>query len=149
MRSTTMCDYSLSACNTRDAQVADELISGTIVNEYGSPTTTKGFYTKGMEDVAVCLRPGTEVAFEQDVAFFNKDDCTVKERKVASRVARFREVNEHENYKHHDALEFSDGTVVLLNDLVEGQRCRVLQLPATVKQFHAEGSRLPADVRAC
>src|SRR5262245_11036506 len=144
-----MCDYSLSACKTRDAQVADELISGAIANQHGSRTTTKGFYTKGVDDVAVCLRPGTELAFEQDVAFFDKDDYSVKERKVVSRVARFREINESEKYKHHDALEFSDGTVVLLNDLVEGQRCRVLQLPATVKQFHAEGSRLPADVRAC
>jgi hypothetical protein len=139
-----MCDYSLSACKTRDAQVADELISGAIVNEYGNRTTTKGFYTKGVEDVAVCLRPGTELAFEMDVAFLDKHHYSVKERKVASRVACFREVNESVKYKHHDALEFSDGTVVFLNDLVEGQRCRVLQLPATVKQFHAEGSH-PAD----
>jgi hypothetical protein len=32
--------------------------------------------------------------------------------------------------EHHDALAFPDGTKVLLNVLVKGQRARVLQLPA-------------------
>jgi hypothetical protein len=31
---------------------------------------------------------------------------------------------------HHDALEFPDGTCVLLTDLLEGQEVTVLQLPA-------------------
>ena len=32
--------------------------------------------------------------------------------------------------KHHDALEFPDGRVVLLTRLSEGQEATVLQLPA-------------------
>jgi len=32
--------------------------------------------------------------------------------------------------KHHDALEFPDGQVVLLTDVLEGQAATVLQLPA-------------------
>jgi len=31
---------------------------------------------------------------------------------------------------HHDALEFPDGTCVLLTELREGQEATVLQLPA-------------------
>jgi hypothetical protein len=31
---------------------------------------------------------------------------------------------------HHDALEFSDGQIVLLTDLFEHQEATVLQLPA-------------------
>ena len=31
---------------------------------------------------------------------------------------------------HPDALEFSDGSVILLNELSEGQQATVLQLPA-------------------
>jgi hypothetical protein len=31
---------------------------------------------------------------------------------------------------HHDALEFPNGQVVLLHNLVEGQHTSVLQLPA-------------------
>jgi hypothetical protein len=34
---------------------------------------------------------------------------------------------------HHDALEFPDGTFVLLTDLDEGQQATVLQLPAQPK----------------
>ena len=34
---------------------------------------------------------------------------------------------------HHDALEFPDGTCVLLTDLREGQEATVLQLPAQPK----------------
>ena len=34
---------------------------------------------------------------------------------------------------HHDALEFPDGTRVLLTSLVEGQEATVLQLPAQPK----------------
>jgi hypothetical protein len=34
---------------------------------------------------------------------------------------------------HHDALEFADGTCVLLTDLLDGQEATVLQLPAQPK----------------
>jgi hypothetical protein len=45
-------------------------------------------------------------------------------------VARFRKTNSHNPHAHHDALEFPDGEVVLLTNLLEGQRTSVLQLPA-------------------
>jgi hypothetical protein len=39
-------------------------------------------------------------------------------------------VNKNEPLKHHDALEFPDGRIVLLTQLSEGQEATVLQLPA-------------------
>jgi hypothetical protein len=45
-------------------------------------------------------------------------------------MAIFRQVNKNEQWKHHDALEFPDGHVVLLTQLCEGQEATVLQLPA-------------------
>jgi hypothetical protein len=39
-------------------------------------------------------------------------------------------VNKNEPLKHHDALEFPDGRIVLLTRLSEGQEATVLQLPA-------------------
>jgi hypothetical protein len=39
-------------------------------------------------------------------------------------------VNKDEPRKHHDALEFPDGRIVLLTQLCEGQEATVLQLPA-------------------
>jgi hypothetical protein len=35
---------------------------------------------------------------------------------------------------HHDALEFPDGTIVKVNDLVLGQRARIVQLPAEPRE---------------
>ena len=45
-------------------------------------------------------------------------------------TAIFRQVNKDEPRKHHDALEFPDGRIVLLTQLREGQEATVLQLPA-------------------
>jgi hypothetical protein len=44
-----------------------------------------------------------------------------------------RPVNKDMPRVHHDALEFADGTCVLLTDLREGQEATVLQLPAQPK----------------
>ena len=40
------------------------------------------------------------------------------------------EVSIQQPFKHHDALEFPDGRIVLLTRLSEGQEAMVLQLPA-------------------
>ena len=44
--------------------------------------------------------------------------------------ARFRQIGLDYAAQHHDALEFSNGTIVLLTELVPGQKAIVLQLPA-------------------
>ena len=44
---------------------------------------------------------------------------------------------------HHDALEFPDGKVVLLNDLREGQIATVIQLPAVPHSARAEITETP------
>jgi hypothetical protein len=49
---------------------------------------------------------------------------------LAHSTAIFRQVNKNEPMKHHDALEFPDGRIVLLTKLSEGQEATVLQLPA-------------------
>ena len=42
--------------------------------------------------------------------------------------------------KHHDALEFPSGEVVLLHRSYEGQRATVLQLPVMGAPVRAEGN---------
>jgi len=116
-----MCDYSLHAVATRPAAVADALVSAKF-----KCTTTRGFASLGDPDVAVCLRPGTEIAFENDVEVRR----VLFRRNVRDRLARFRQINLGNPDQHHDALEFSNGKIVLVTDLVAGQRARVLQLPA-------------------
>jgi len=44
--------------------------------------------------------------------------------------AIFRQINKRESWTHHDALEFPDGSTMLLTSLCEGQQATVLQLPA-------------------
>ena len=117
-----MCDYSLHAIATRPAEVAETLVS----TKFQS-TTTRGFASPDNPQVAVCLRPGTEIAFEKEV----QTDGVLFRRNIGDRLARFRQIGLNRPAQHHDALEFSNGTIVLLTDLTPGQRTTVLQLPAS------------------
>ncbi len=120
-----MCDYSLEHVASRPAKVGDKLITTKFAN-----SGTRGFTEVGEPNVAVCLRPGTELAFDKEVerarllGFFPN-------RRTGTRVARFRSVNAENPQAHHDALEFPNGQIVLLTRLAEGQAATVLQLPAS------------------
>jgi hypothetical protein len=56
---------------------------------------------------------------------------------IEGSVARFRQINMDKPRAHHDALEFPNGQVVLLHNLVEGQQTSVLQLPVKKHDVHA------------
>ena len=116
-----MCDYSLHCVASRAAEPAETLI---VSNFYG--TSTRGFASPADPTVAVCLRPGTEIAFEAEAC----REGVLFHRKIGDRVARFRQVDLDNPAVHHDALEFPDGSIVKVNDLVAGQRARIVQLPA-------------------
>jgi hypothetical protein len=133
-RSSAMCDYSLHYVASRPAKVGDKLVSAKFSN-----SITGGFAGVGEPNVAVCLLPGTEVAFEKDVECVSLSKWTTR-RKLRTKVARFRQINKEEPRVHHDALEFPDGQIVLLTRLCVGQHATVLQLPAQAKS--------PADVEA-
>ena len=57
-----MCDYSLHLVASRPAKVGDKLVSTSFPD-----TTTRGFASVDDCNVAVCLLPGTELAFEKEV----------------------------------------------------------------------------------
>jgi hypothetical protein len=59
-------------------------------------------------------------------------------RRLGSRVARFRRVNEDRKFVHHDALELPSEKVVLLTRLLVGQRATVLQLPVAEREKDKE-----------
>ena len=121
-----MCDYSLESIATRAANVGDQLVS----TRFGE-SITRGFAAPGEPHVAVCLRPGTEVAFDREVEIENI--LGRGRESMNARVARFRQIDRETPHVHHDALEFPDGRIVLLTRLVEGQRATVLQLPVTAQ----------------
>jgi hypothetical protein len=125
----SMCDYSLHGVANRPAKTGDKLVSTNFINSF-----TRGFTEVGEPKVAVCLMPGTELAFEQDIEVehvFRKMLPRFGFGRTGQRVARFRQVNVDRPDTHHDALEFPDGRVVLVTRLCAGQRATVLQLPAT------------------
>jgi hypothetical protein len=132
-----MCDYSLELVASRPAKVGDKLISA------GFPhTISRGFASMDDPKVAVCLLPGTQLAFEDEVRC---ETGMLFSRTLGHKVASFRRINRAYPNRHHDALEFPDGTVVLLAHLCKGQRATVLQLPASasVKMKIAERHASP------
>jgi hypothetical protein len=119
-----MCDYSLHLVASRPAKVGDRLVSTRFPR-----STTRGFASIEERNVAVCLLPGTELAFEKEVQW-DVDSVFHSRRQIGHRLARFRQVNKGQSDVHHDALELLDGQIVLLTQLCEGQHATVLQLPA-------------------
>jgi hypothetical protein len=118
-----MCDYSLHAITSRPAEVGEELVTTTFRG-----TSTRGFASEREPGVAVCLLPGTELAFAEEVRYDNRWIWT---RTINSSVGKFGKIDPLVPERHHDAVEFADGSYVLVTQLVEGQRVTVLQLPVT------------------
>ena len=136
-----MCDYSLHLIASRPAKVADRLVSTDFVK-----SITRGFTEIGYPDVAVCLLPGTELAFDDEVQFDRAFSMFGKAR-VEHRVARFRQVNMDDPHVHHDALEFPGGQIVMVTRLVPGQTATVLQLPAAPQDHSGSKQEQPALAR--
>jgi hypothetical protein len=137
-----MCDYSLDLVASRPAKVGDELVTTKFQN-----SMTRGFAAIGEPNVAVCLLPGTEVAFENEVSY-ERFFSLFSNMKLRKKVARFRQINVGNPGVHHDALEFPDGETVLLTRLCEGQQATVLQLPASPRAVNAaEGQKRDSLVR--
>jgi len=120
-----MCDYSLQNVRSRPAKVGDKLTT----RDFG--TCTRGFAAAEDAGVAVCVLPGTELAFSSPVTATDfRFIAAWRVETLGHATAIFRQVNKNEPMKHHDALEFPDGRIVLLTRLKEGQEATVLQLPA-------------------
>jgi hypothetical protein len=124
-----MCDYSLHHVKSRPAKVGDKL------RTVNFNTGTRGFASPDDRTTAVCVLPGTELAFSEEVKYAAAafGFYSWRTKAINFRTAIFRQVNKDLPWVHHDALEFPDGTHVLLTDLREGQEATVLQLPAQPK----------------
>jgi hypothetical protein len=130
-----MCDYSLHLVATRPAQIEEKLVTTNFSN-----SITRGFAAVDQPNVAVCLLPGTEIVFDENVKC-ERLAGILPNKKIGQQLARFRQINMKDPARHHDALEFPDGQVVLLTRLCAGQRATVLQLPAVA---HPTAAKEPA-----
>ena len=129
-----MCDFSL-AVRSRPAKVGDNLTTRMFISG------TTGFCAPEDNGMAVCLLPGTELSFADEVR--RATDWPWK-RPISYKTAVFRQINKSNRCTHHDALEFPDGQLVLLTLLTAGQQATVLQLPADPQKAQEE----PAANRA-
>ena len=139
-----MCDYSLHGVRNRPAKVGEKLVT----RDFG--TGTRGFASPDDLKTAVCLLPGTELAFSSEVNYSGRTiRSLIKERivrtKTPHRTAIFRQINIG-MMTHHDALEFADGEVVLLTRLSIGQEATVLQLPAGPRVVEERHEQVPAPI---
>ncbi len=112
-----MCDFSLHNVKTRPAKVGDKLVT----SEFAY-TLTRGFASTEDLDVAVCLLPGTELSFSDDVSRMRMWPWS--KTVIPHKTAIFRQVNLANPNAHHDALEFPDGQIALLTTLKAGQQAK-------------------------
>lgn len=141
-----MCDYSLHNVASRPAKVGDELVMTEFVN-----APTHGFAAVGEPKVAVCLLPGTEIAFKEDARYDHPFARLVPGfgfGQSGEKAARFRRINLDSPNMHHDALEFASGQIVPVSRLCLGQRASVLQLPMQKAAEHGPNERKNADLNA-
>jgi len=138
-----MCDYSLEMIASRPAVVGDKLI----VNRFKTATT--GFASPSDPETAVCVLPGTEIAFDANITerpFYAYSECGVAEAKTHEySVGVFTQIDTEVSFRHHDAFKLPNDVCVRLNDMVPGQTATVLQLPKVQEISHVE---LPADCEA-
>lgn len=133
-----MCDYSLHLVASRPAKVGDELVSTKFAG-----TFTRGFAAVGERHIAVCLLPGTELAFAKEVEYESEFYLFWKTKRIAAKVAQFRQVNTSDLGAHRDALQFPSGQIVLVTQLRPGQMATVLQLPAS--EVNAKAARVEEE----
>jgi hypothetical protein len=139
---TNMCDYSLHLLASRPAKVGETLTATDFAK-----SISRGFAAAGEPEVAVCLLPGTELAFTSEVRYDRALSLFGKGR-VDDKVARFRQINVNDPNVHHDALEFPDGQIVLVTRLVPGQRATVLQTPVPAQAKNAPAAAAAEDDHA-
>jgi hypothetical protein len=135
-----MCDYSLHAVSSRPVRL------GEVLTTTRFPLTwTRGFAAPDEPNVAVCVMPGTELAFEQDLVW-DRPFSFFRRKPTTGKLVSFRHVNPGNPHAHHDAVELPDGRMILLTILRPGQRATVVQLPPE-RRASVPGHARPDEVR--
>lgn len=131
-----MCDYSLHHVSSRPARVADKLVTMKLAR-----SGARGFAAVGEHgaklvihdsppQVAVCLLPGTELAFDDEVRYDRAFSFFGKGR-LNHKVASFRQIDVNDPHVQHDGVEFPNGQILKIAQLVAGQTATVVQLPVS------------------
>src|SRR5439155_11120274 len=100
------CGESVGVTRSSDAGLPSRCLASSRI-EFSAHT---GFAAPEDSTTAVCILPGTELAFSAEVicASFRLSGW----RTISSRTAVFRQIDKDVPQVHHDALEFPDGMFV-------------------------------------
>jgi len=100
-----MCDYSLHHVKSRPAKVGDKLRTTNF------RTGTRGFAAPEDSTTAVCVLPGTELAFSEEVKCAPSGFFHWRAETISVRMAIFRQVNKDLPQVHHDrAVSIAGGS---------------------------------------
>jgi hypothetical protein len=89
------------------ARIGDKLVTTSF-----RTTATRGLAAVEDPTVAVCLQPGTELAFETDIEWRRPFLGFFQEKRPSGKAARFRRINTERTDRHHDAIEFANGEIL-------------------------------------
>src|SRR5260370_8292792 len=98
--SSAMCGFILHHVKSRHAKVGDKL------RTVNFNTGTRGFAAPEDPTTAVCILPGTELAFSEEVKCAPFGLLNWRVRIIESRTAIFRQVTKNIPPLHHNALQF-------------------------------------------
>ena len=93
-----MCDYSLHTAKSRPARVGDRLVTRNF------NTGTRGFAAQEDARTAVCVLPGTELAFDKELRSARIGLFGLKVKTIEHTTAIFRQINKSEPRTHHDDI---------------------------------------------
>ena len=93
-----MCDFSLHSIKSRPAKVGDKLAT----RDFG--TGTRGFAASEDATMAVCVLPGTELAFAHEIKRLSARLWPWHDNVIQHKTAIFRQINKEKVAAHHDAL---------------------------------------------
>ena len=71
--------------------------------------------------------PGTELAFDKDIKYYHRFSLLRFSR--GYKTAKFRQFFAGKSGAEHDAIEFPNGRIVMVSELVGGQTATVMQVP--------------------
>ena len=82
-----MCDYSLHSVKSRPAKIGDKLTT----RDFG--TGTVGFAASEDMNIAVCVLPGTELSFAEEVKCLPTGLIAWRDKIIEHKTAIFRQIN--------------------------------------------------------
>jgi hypothetical protein len=105
------------------AKVGDKLVA--------TRSSACGFAAAGKPDMAVRILPGTELGFEKGIRYYHRFSLLRFSRTY--KTAKFQQFNIDNPHDEYNALEFPDGRIVMVSELVGGQIATVLQVPPSAQ----------------